>query len=156
MPALTPRQDVAMKHKMKGDTDDRHRIERWDATRACSGHPVLLEPGEQAAPAILSGLFAVAWSIIGKEGVWRIGVDDNIGWPLRSLQGLFHLLDGFERDALVAPAVETEHGSLHAGGDVQWMERLQFTFATIFRISSISLNVETSPCREYNSGATAR
>lgn len=79
MPALTPRQDVAMKHKMKGDTDDRHRIERWDATRACSGHPVLLEPGEQAALAILSGLFAVAWSIIGKEGAWRIGVDDK--WP---------------------------------------------------------------------------
>ena len=86
---------------------------------------MLLEPAEQTAPPILSGLFAIAWSIIGKERVRRIGVDDNNGWPLRSLQGLSHLLDGLERDALIAPAVETEHGSLHAGGDVHWMERLQ-------------------------------
>ena len=79
---------------------------------------MLLEPGEQSAPAILSGLFTITWSIIGKEGMGRIGVDDNNGWPVRGLEGLFHLLDGFERDALIAAAVETEHGSLHAGGDV--------------------------------------
>src|SRR5690349_6003159 len=87
---------------------------------------MLPEPADQAAPSILSGLLAIACPIICKEGVGRIGVHDERGWLVSLLQGLLHSLNGFERDALIAPAVETEHGSLHVGGDVQWMERLQF------------------------------
>src|SRR5215467_14628100 len=85
------------------------------------GDPVLLEPGKQAPPTVFRRFLAIARSIICKEGVRCLWVDDNRRWAVGSPQGLPHLLNGVNRDSLVASAIQTEHRSLQTPCHVQRM-----------------------------------
>src|SRR5207245_2969402 len=75
-------------------------------------HAVLLEPVQQAFPAVLGFVLAVAGAIIGVEGVRRVRVHDDLPGLPRFLEGLTHPLDRLDPDASVGPTVPAPDGRL--------------------------------------------
>lgn len=89
------------------------------------GDPVLLKPGEQTSPSVFGRCLPIARTVVGVKGMRRVFEHDDIA----RLAGLrargSHRLDRLERNALVGPAVETEHRRLEIGRYVDRMLRCQ-------------------------------
>ena len=97
--------------------------------RACSD--VGGEPFQQTLPAIFGGVLAEARTIVSVEGVWGVGVDDDLARLVGRFLGLTHGLDVVERNALVLSAVKAKHGRSELGGDVERLRGLLFGRGTV-------------------------
>ena len=83
---------------------------------------MLLEPRLQAAPAILRLVLAVARSIVRMKGMRRLVIDMDCRRLAGRIGGagkrLAHLVDGFDRDALIDSAIKPEHWRVQLAGNV--------------------------------------
>src|ERR1700723_2624124 len=67
---------------------------------------VFLEPGEHHRPGVFGGIGVVARPIVGVEAMRRVRIDLELARLASRLAHIFALLDVFQRNARVLPAVE--------------------------------------------------
>ena len=99
------------------------QLNKFNVTYQDHDSPFCLNQRQHARPAILCCFRPVAGAVVGIEGVWRVGIDDDLGFFARRFDCLAHLLDRIRGDALVRAAVEAEHRCLEVGNDIEGIAR---------------------------------